>query len=244
MNWAALAPVMAFVMVLVVGAALRPAPLPRTCEPADFELITTGTEGLAAPEGRGSPATRWRIRRWAARREPTADAMAAATWCDELARALRSGATLAAALRTSPSPIAIAPLVASMCLSLDRGLPVGDALRQAQSASPHVNMVLTVLRACAEHGGPAGEPLDRTAATLRVRAADRADRLTQSAQARMSAVVMTCLPVAMLALMMLTSASVRGAVFSPVGITAVAAGAVLNAAGWLWMRHTIDSDAS
>jgi tight adherence protein B len=147
-------------------------------------------------------------------------------------------------VRAGTAPPAVEHVVESICLALDRGQPLADALRPTGLESPHLDVVLTVLRACARHGGPAAEPLDRAAATLRARAADHADRLTHSAQARMSAVVMTCLPVAMLGLMLLTSASVRVAVGSPVGLLAVGVGAVLNAIGWLWMRRTIGRDAT
>lgn len=248
------APLIAFVMVLLIGAASRPAPLPRSVGLIE-EVERVGAVDLFQPAQAAGvevhaaerPRTTWAVH---PKRPRPASAQDAANWCDELARALRSGATLTAAVRTSSSPQSISPLVDQLCLSLDRGHPIGAALQVAAAPSalvlpsPHVSMVLTVLRACAEHGGPAAEPLDRAAATLRTRAADRADRLTQSAQARMSAVVMTCLPVGMLALMTLTSASVRSAVVSPAGIVALAIGATLNAVGWLWMRRTINGAES
>ena len=232
MTLAHLAPIITFAMVVVIGAALQPAPLARS-------LDTTGVGRAATSFGVIAS-----IRSLVRRRRPVVTPMAAATWCDELARALRSGATLTAALRTGTAPAGAESVVESVCLSLDRGQSLADALRPVGSDSPHLDVVLTVLRACAQHGGPAAEPLDRAAATLRARAADQADRLTQSAQARMSAVVMTCLPIAMLALMMLTSGSVRGAVVTPVGLIAVGVGALLNAGGWIWMRRTIDRVAS
>jgi tight adherence protein B len=96
-----------------------------------------------------------------------------------------------------------------------------------------------VVRACAEHGGSAAEPIDRAAAALRQRAALAGERRTNSAQARMSALVMTGLPAAMLMLLTITSGSVRAAATSPVGSIAIAIGALLNIAGWHWMRQLI-----
>ena len=104
----------------------------------------------------------------------------------------------------------------------------------------NLDIAVTVLAACATSGGPAAEPLDRAAAVLRGRAAASAERRTQSAQARMSAVVMTVLPVAMLALLIATSGSVRDAVRAPIGLVVIAAGLSLNALGWRWMRRLID----
>jgi tight adherence protein B len=239
MTLARVAPIITFAMVVVIAAAVQPAPRPRNVADSPGATHDTGAATFAASIG-------WvaALRSLTGRRQPAVDAMAAAKWCDELSRSVRSGATLTAALRAGTAPPAVEHVVESICLSLDRGQPLADALRPNGSDAPHVLVVLTVLRACAQHGGPAAEPLDRAAATLRARAADHADRLTQSAQARMSAVVMTCLPVAMLALMLLTSASVRGAVITPVGVLAVGIGAMLNASGWLWMRRTINRDAS
>jgi tight adherence protein B len=105
--------------------------------------------------------------------------------------------------------------------------------------SPDLDLVLVVVRACAEHGGEGAEPIDRAAAALRQRAALAGERRTNSAQARMSALVMTCLPLAMLALLALTSRSVRAASTSPAGLVAIALGAMLNLAGWAWMRRLI-----
>ncbi|HUF96926.1 MAG TPA: type II secretion system F family protein [Ilumatobacter sp.] len=233
MTLASHTPLITFALVLAVGAALKPGPLPRT-------LYGTSRSDQPSRSVTGFPRVRWQLHR----RPPTADAMAAAVWCDELARSLRSGSTLTAALRTSPTSPGIDSMVAGICLSLDRGRSTSEALAQATSSSPHVALALTVLRACADHGGPAAEPLDRAAATLRARAADRADRITQSAQARMSALVMTCLPAAMLALMLVTSGSVRNASASPLGVAAIIAGSFLNVLGWLWMRRTIEREAS
>ena len=166
-----------------------------------------------------------------------------ATWCESLARAVRSGATLVAALRSIDPPAAASTVLAPVLLRLERGGRLGDAL-DTSSSSPHLNVALTVLRACAVHGGPAAEPLDRAAATLRSRAADAAERRTQSAQARMSAIVMTVLPIAMLAVLIATSSTTRSAVAGPAGSAIIAAGVALNIAGWRWMRRIIERAAA
>jgi tight adherence protein B len=163
-----------------------------------------------------------------------------AQWCDELARAARSGSTLTAAVRESAAPAQLAAELAAVHLALDRGVALAAALEQAPVGNSDVQLAFTVLRACAEHGGPPGEPIDRAAATLRGRAADMAERRTHSAQARLSAVVMTWLPVAMLALLLSTSAAVRTAVTRPAGLVVVTAGAALNFVGWRWMGRIIE----
>ncbi|WP_300624115.1 type II secretion system F family protein [Ilumatobacter sp.] len=162
-----------------------------------------------------------------------------AAWCDELSRATRTGSTLPAAIRAAPVPASCGEQIGQLTFALDRGMPLRDAIAGAPRA-PHLDLALTVLTACAEHGGHPGQPLDRAAATLRARAADLADRRTQSAQARLSAVVMTILPLLMLAVMLVASAPIRGALASPVGLVVLVIGGALNVLGWRWMQRLID----
>ena len=96
-----------------------------------------------------------------------------------------------------------------------------------------------MLRSCAELGGPAASPLERVAATLRGRNAIREEQLAQSAQARMSARVMTMVPVGMLALLAGTDPNVRTAIGTPPGFAAVSVGAILNVTGWWWMQRIV-----
>jgi tight adherence protein B len=162
-----------------------------------------------------------------------------AAWCDELARLVRSGSSLASALRSaSPGP-ALAPIVAPIGLALDRGDSVAGATQRVDWHGASVDLALGVVRACADLGGPAAQPLDRTAATLRARAADLAERQVHSAQARLSAIVLTLLPIVALALLLATSPASRAAVLGPAGVLCLGAGATLNALGWWWMRRII-----
>lgn len=217
------------VAVVTLGAALRPRPEPRR---------------LVDPPRRRPMAwhrmTRHHRRR---HRPPVVTAAEVAVWCEGIARVVRSGSTLATAVRTTDPPESCRAYVNAIVLLIDRGGRLADALA-GPTPSPHLDLAVTVLRACAINGGPPAEPLDRAAATLRGRAADAAERQTQSAQARLSAVVMTILPVAMLALLLATSPTTRAAAMTPVGSIAVALGATLNLGGWRWMRRIIDGVAS
>lgn len=167
---------------------------------------------------------------------------ALATWCDELASQVRSGSSLSAAVRGTHVPV---PEFQQVVLALDRGEPLGRAVTAARAAStrrdpnPALDVVLAVLAATATHGGPAALALDRVAATLRRRSADAAERRVHSAQARMSAMVLTLLPGAVLGFTSATMPATRAAMVSPAGIACVVAGAVVNAAGWWWMRSII-----
>lgn len=220
---------LAVALVIALGAALQPRPLPR--RPA----------GTSAPAPRR--ARQVLVPRPAFRRART-DPIELAAWCDGLARAVRGGATLRHALQTVAPPPAVAPALDPALLALDRGASTVDALDAVEQAPPHLDLVLVVLRACARHGGAPAEPIDRAAAALRQRAALLAERASQSAQARMSAAVMTLLPGALLAVLLATSAPVRHAVGTPAGALAVLLGSAANGAGWWWMHRLIRGGAS
>jgi tight adherence protein B len=218
--------VLAIAAIVALGGALAPKPPARTAGAG------------AAPDARRAAV----VRRLARRRVPARlDPASLAAWCDALARALRGGATLRHALCTVPPPAAATARLAPALLALERGASVTAALDDLDAGSHDFDLVLVVVRACAEHGGSAAEPIDRAAAALRQRAALAGERRTNSAQARMSALVMTCLPTAMLVLLAITSRSVRGAATSSAGLVAIALGAALNALGWGWMRRLIAS---
>lgn len=222
-----IAALLAAMGVLVIGAKVRPLP------PARCPDHQTGPDTVTPPTRRrrfGSP-RRDRPHR-------PVDPAEVAAWCDALSRVVRGGSTLVSAICSVEPPAGCRPVSDRITLALDRGRGLGEALA-VQSTSPHLTLALSVLRACAANGGPPAEPLDRAAATLRARAIASAERQTQSAQARMSAVVMTVLPVAMLALLLVTSASTRHAAISPTGLIAIASGGCLNTAGWWWMRRII-----
>lgn len=172
-------------------------------------------------------------------RQPVVDPGELATWCDALARAVRGGATLRQAVLDVAPPNDVEPYLDAMRLQLERGAPLRVALEPRPPVPVHLDLVLVVLRACAVHGGPPAEPIDRAAAALRQRAAVIAERRSQSAQAHMSAVVMSVLPGVLLAVLLITSSSVRSTLGTPAGLTVVSLGITVNLAGWWWMRRLI-----
>ena len=225
--------ILVWLLVVLVGERLRlrpPRRLPH--HPADQDL----TDRDRSPDLRRLRLpTDW-LRARSAGRPPGPEHVAA--WCDALARAVRGGSTLTAAIRQVEPPASCATTVEAIRLAVQRGAPLREA-STIERCPAHLEVALTVIRACAAHGGPAAEPLSRAAATLRGRAADAAERRTQSAQARMSAIVMTVLPVCMLGLLLVTSGSVRTFAASPLGLAVIATGSASNALGWLWMRRLI-----
>jgi tight adherence protein B len=163
-----------------------------------------------------------------------------AAWMADLSRRVRAGTTLRAALDTVvPADPTLARLTDGLRHELARGATTRAAVDALPAEDPHLGLARSVIRVCVDVGGATAEPLDRAATTLRGRGADLAERAAQSAQARLSARVMTTLPLAALALLVLSDSDVRRVVGSPIGQLCLLAGGVANGLGWWWMNRTV-----
>jgi Flp pilus assembly protein TadB len=156
---------------------------------------------------------------------------------DAIARQVRSGSSLAAAIvdeadGTSPLGAIADQLTAGESLAATLGeLVPGDA--------DHA-LAVQALSATAHLGGPIAATLDDAAAVLRERAAARAERRAHSSQARLSARVMTIVPVGFAVWSAVASRSTREIYMSTLagGICALS-GLGLNVVGWQWMKRII-----
>ncbi len=105
------------------------------------------------------------------------------------------------------------------------------------------DLALTVqaLSAASHLGGPIAATLDEAAAVLRERAAARAERRAHAAQARLSARVLTIVPVGFAGWSVVASQRTRDVYLSSAagGLCALC-GLALNFAGWRWMHRIID----
>lgn len=171
------------------------------------------------------------------RRRSRLDSPDYASLLDGMASQVRSGASLTNAAideigRSSP----LHPV-------LDR-LNVGESLTNALQAvdTGDVDQALTVqaLSAAAHLGGPIAATLDEAAAVLRERAAARAERRAHGSQARLSARVLTIVPLGFAVWSATTSQHTRDVYTSTAagGLCAIC-GLALNLIGWRWMRRII-----
>lgn len=168
------------------------------------------------------------------RRPPSDDEVA--DWCESMARLLRSGSSLVAAVRSAPVAERLASALVPVHLATQRGGRLTNALDGARGSSTGLDRAITVIRVCLDVGGHTAIALDRTAASLRDRTALLAERRAQAAQARLSALALTLLPGGAVVLMALVSSNLRAALLSPIGAICLPAAAVLNIVGWWWMR--------
>jgi len=223
--------------VMVAGAAVRPRPAARIVAPSAPRPAAVGSaRALFRGIGVGASIVRLRSR-------PVIHPGGVASWCDDVARRVRSGTSLSQALIESvPGDADVRAATAAIRLAIERGRPVADAVSNIDPTcrgNRHLATACSVIGVSGTLGGASAAPLDRAAAALRLRAVDEEERRSHSAQARLSAHVLTVIPVGMLVLLVTTDADVRSAVVEPVGALCVAIGLLLNATGWLWMRHTI-----
>jgi tight adherence protein B len=132
---------------------------------------------------------------------------------------------------------ALAEAFAHARAALLAGATIDSALDHVPVDQPDVALATHVLRLCATQGGPVSESVDRAAATLREREAVAQERVAQSAQARLSARVLTLLPIAFGGWTVLTTPTVRRFFLTPIGLICLLLGVGLNAGGWLLMRR-------
>lgn len=151
---------------------------------------------------------------------------------DAVAADARSGSSLSTAWEAAIARHHVQGVVAQP------GRTLRDLVHQR---SPHASeaVVLNALGTAAALGGSAAATLDAAAAMLRERAAAQAEAHAHSAQARLSARVLTTVPLGFAAWSAVSSSSFRAAVLTPAGIASLALGTTLNLIGWWWMRRIV-----
>lgn len=155
------------------------------------------------------------------RRPTTSDAPGLlAEHLDLLGREVRSGSSLTTALSLHGEPQHLA------------------AAHEVTAAE--LRIAVHALDLAARRGGAEATCLHHAAAALRERAALAHEARAHAAAAWASARLLTIVPAAFAAWGVATSGSLRTALSTPAGAACAIGGAVLNAAGWRWMRTVVD----
>jgi tight adherence protein B len=205
---------------------LRSQPLPRV----GYIPATRSSNVIAAR----------RSRRRRSRTDTPATDRALAGLLDDLARRCASGESLSSALIATSRIRDLSPIFDDAISALHRGATVAEAMQQQRASNSSVTLVVHVIVLCSRVGGNASESLDRAAATLRERDAANSERLAHSAQARLSARVLTMVPVFFGSWTVLSNAHVRRFVVTPVGTVCVGVGLALNIVGSRAMNRIIE----
>jgi tight adherence protein B len=102
-------------------------------------------------------------------------------------------------------------------------------------------LVVGVLTLHRRSGGDLPHVLDQVAATLRERSEAAREVRALTAQARLSGAILGLLPIGFFAFLWTTSrANIEGAFGSPIGITAIVIGVVLECIAFLWIRSLLE----
>lgn len=160
-----------------------------------------------------------------------------ASLLDSITRQVRSGSSLTSAVGEE---IGRCHPLREVAERLTRGCSLAEALAVIEPRDPDLALTLQALSASAHLGGPIALTLDDAAAVLRERAAARAERRAHGAQARLSARVLTIVPLGFAGWSVVGSTRTRDVYLSSLagGICALC-GLTLNVAGWHWMNKII-----
>jgi tight adherence protein B len=162
-----------------------------------------------------------------------------------VARSLRSGASIPAALREASALDTVAATdLAEVVAEADSGLPLADALGRwaVRRPRPGIRLVVGTLSVALTSGGMPARAVDGAAATLRERSEVDREVRALATQARLSAVVVTVAPLVFAALGVLGDG--RTATFllrTPTGLACLTVGVALDAFGGWWMARIAGS---
>lgn len=159
---------------------------------------------------------------------------------EHAARDLRAGRSLSTALAEAldPHPLVLVDVRDGLRRGAGAHAAIDAAVRAGRAATADERLLLQAVSICRDAGRSAPDVLERAADVLRERQAWRRERHSQAAQARLSARVLTGLPVVFALWSALTDEGVRAAYrTSPLPTVCAAVGGVLNVVGWWWMQR-------
>lgn len=193
----------------------------------------------ASPEPRTADRTRYRRPR---RGDAVADALEAQRYLEGVARSVRAGRTLTASFDLVATPGWLEPVRRRLI----RGRTLAQALNDttpSEREPPGRHLVHRTLLTAATAGAGPATVLDHAATLAGDRVAARQERRAQAAQARLSATVLTWVPVGVATLAIVGDGDVRRVMLTtPVGLICGGAGAALSLAGRRWIRRITEDD--
>lgn len=156
----------------------------------------------------------------------------------DVARDLRTGVSLPAAVeRALAATPSILPATAA---AMARGRSIDEAVALADPTTDDERLLVQAIRFARRSEGHGSQVVEHAATIVRERRAWRDERRMQSAQARLSARILTWLPMAFAMWSALTSPKVRAAYQAvPLTYAFSIAGVALNLYGWWWMRRIV-----
>lgn len=161
-----------------------------------------------------------------------------------LSVSLGSGYSLPQAMlyvgQRSPEPLRSA--FTRVSFSVDCGIPAVEALDAmlAGLRAPGLDLVVLALKVSQRTGAPLNNLLAQATRLVGERIELRRRLEVKTSQARMSARMVACMPVAMIGLLSLLSSDFRAGLATVSGAGSVAVALVLNVAAWIAIRRIMD----
>lgn len=161
-----------------------------------------------------------------------------------LSVSLGSGYSLPQAMlyvgQRSPEPLRSA--FTRVSFSVDCGIPAVEALDAmlAGLRAPGLDLVVLALKVSQRTGAPLNDLLAQATRLVGERIELRRRLEVKTSQARMSARMVACMPVAMTGLLSLLSSDFRAGLATASGAGSVAVALVLNVAAWIAIRRIMD----
>jgi tight adherence protein B len=175
--------------------------------------------------------------------DATAPADAVADWCAALIGHHRAGYGTTGAIANANATyddINAVRHVATDATQRQRSL--SEALDEvAPNVSPDLRVVIAAISAATASGSAVSPAVIRAEQVLRRRADQRREITVASASARMSAMVLTVLPLVVLGVAAIASATVRAYATSTAGRLTIGIGMLLAGTGWWWIRRLTDT---
>ena len=167
---------------------------------------------------------------------------------DGVARELRSGSSLGAAVAVAAADVEVRhpgvdPGSSGLVDALARGVSVAVAVAGWRDAlpTPARRLAGTAMTVAAETGGATAAVLDGVADTLRDRVALEREVAALSSQARASATLLVVAPIVVAVVAAVADERIAAFLLgSPAGWACIVGGVLLDAAGAVWMRFTVE----
>ncbi len=213
---------------LLVAAAMAVLAFGRRPPPSRGRAVRSGHAGHAGHARHADQSGR--LRR--SRRTPRPSASDWARYLDLVAAAVRGGTSIRVAAAEALSEVPLQGDAVRTPLDLD-DLDHRPVHHADEAVVVHALVTATRL------GGATAATVQTGANLLRERAAVRAEAGAHAAQARLSARVLTVVPLGFATWSAIASQAFRRAVTTPAGLASAALGVAANIVGWWWMRRIV-----
>jgi tight adherence protein B len=187
----------------------------------------------------GAPLAAWLVLR---NRADAAYDATLANALDAAGRSVRSGGSLAQAVAEAATSVrgTVGADLTRIAAAVERGRPFTDALAvwRAERDRPSVRLSVGALVLATQTGGPPARVIEDVAVAIRTRQQVAREANALASQARLSAVVVGIAPLGFMLVTCITDARNAHMLFgTPIGVTCVVVGLMLDGLGALWMHR-------